>query len=101
MALESWQGLGSTGSSPLWQQIWGAGRGGAHAGSVLGAAAPLSTGHHGSQAPLHRRPHRHLRVRPHGRGHHRPGSGGKVSVTSSGEMSPHLAPGEPNLKETR
>lgn len=92
------------GSSPLWQhpkQIWGAGWGSAHAGRILGAAAPLSIGHHGSPASLHRRPHRHLRVRPDGRGHHRLGFGGKVSVTSSGEMFPHLAPGEQNLKETR
>lgn len=51
-------------------------------GASLGAAAPLPTGHHRPPAPLHRQPHRHLRVRPHGRGHHRLGFGGKVSVTS-------------------
>lgn len=92
------------GSAPLWphpKQIWGAGWGSAHAGSILGAASPLSTGHHGSPAPLHRRPHWYLRVRPDGRRHHRLGFRGKVSVTSSGEMFPHLAPGEQNLKETR
>jgi len=69
-----------------------------------GAAAPLSAGHHGPPAPLHGQPHRHLRVGAHGRGRHRLGFGGKVSVTSPpacGGMLPNLVAGKQNQKEKR
>lgn len=67
-------------------------------------AAPLCAGHHRSPAPLHRRPHRHLRVRPHGRGHHCFGFGGKVSVnlpTACGGMFPNLVAEKQNQREER